>query len=63
VENRAAALGEPHEGLLLYPAVEERFAFDYRLHGHRIGVRSIDLDQPWPAIRSDLLALIGNLSG
>jgi 5-methylcytosine-specific restriction enzyme subunit McrC len=59
LENRTATLREPHEGILLYPVVDERFAFDFHLHGHRIGVRSVDLDQPWPAIRRDLLRLIG----
>lgn len=32
-----------------YPVVNEAFAFDYQLNGHRLMVR-IDLDQPWAAI-------------
>lgn len=63
VGNRTATLGEPHEGILLYPVVEEPFAFDYRLHGHRIGVRSVDLNQPWPEIRTDLLRMIAEPHG
>ena len=52
IENRNA--GEPegagHEGLLLYPVVEDAFAYDFRLKGHRIQVRSIDLDQDWQGV-------------
>lgn len=59
VQNRDAHLpGAPHEGMLLYPVVKEAFAFDYRLMGHRFTIRSLDLDQPWPAIHRDLLALL-----
>jgi 5-methylcytosine-specific restriction enzyme subunit McrC len=48
-----------HEGMLLYPVVSEPFSFDYRLNSHALMVRSINLDQPWETIRSDLLRLIG----
>ncbi|MQA91859.1 MAG: hypothetical protein GEU90_16830 [Gemmatimonas sp.] len=60
VENREAnAGGTPnHEGMLLYPVVQEPFAFEYRLSGHRVSVQSINLDQPWSAIHADLLRLI-----
>jgi 5-methylcytosine-specific restriction enzyme subunit McrC len=60
VENRAANFPgrPPHEGMLVYPVVEKAFAFDYRLKGRRITVRSIGLDQPWPKIHEDMLALL-----
>lgn len=60
VENRDASEphGAPHEGMLLYPAVEASFVFDYRLNGHRIQVRSIDLAQSWPQIKAGLLGLV-----
>jgi 5-methylcytosine-specific restriction enzyme subunit McrC len=60
LENRSAALPErpQHEGMLLYPVVNDAFAFDYRLKGHRICVRSVDLDQPWDAIHRDMLKLL-----
>lgn len=59
VQNRDAHNpGTPHEGMLLYPVVKEAFAFDYRLMGHRFTIRSLDLDQPWPAIHQDLLAVL-----
>lgn len=60
VENRSANQndGPPHEGMLLYPVVDEAFAFEYRLKGHRIAVRSIDLNQDWQHIYGDLLSLV-----
>ncbi|HZG44278.1 MAG TPA: hypothetical protein VEY93_15115 [Longimicrobium sp.] len=59
VQNRTARhSGAPHEGMLLYPVVNERFGFDYRLLGHRVQVRSVDLAQPWPDIRRSLLELL-----
>jgi 5-methylcytosine-specific restriction enzyme subunit McrC len=45
------------EGLLLYPVVETPFRLTYRLNGHRIGIRSIDLTQPWDRIHDELLAV------
>lgn len=58
--NRAAARpnGPPFEGMLLYPVVNESFSYDYRLNGQRLMVRSVDLDQLWPGVRDDLLALL-----
>lgn len=60
VQNRSAGDGGTrlHDGILLYPVVNERFGFDYRLLGHRVQVRSVDLMQPWPEIRQSLLALL-----
>jgi 5-methylcytosine-specific restriction enzyme subunit McrC len=59
VQNRSASHGgAPHEGMLLYPVVNERFGYDYHLLGHRVQVRSIDLAQPWLEIRRNLLDLL-----
>lgn len=59
VQNRSANQGgAPHEGMLLYPVVQEPFGFDYRLLGHRVQVRSVDLRQPWTDIRQSLLDLL-----
>jgi len=60
VVNRAANEGQdpPHEGMLLYPVVRERFDHRYALMGHPISVRSIDLDQPWRDVHRDMLALL-----
>lgn len=51
--------GPVHEGMLLYPVVSQPFRHDYELKGHRIQVRSIDLDQDWRGIHDDLLRMIG----
>jgi 5-methylcytosine-specific restriction enzyme subunit McrC len=58
LENLAPDASSALEGMLLYPAVKQRLALDYRLKGRRIRVCSIDLAQPWPAIHADLLGLI-----
>jgi 5-methylcytosine-specific restriction enzyme subunit McrC len=60
VENRTATLpgSPPHEGILLYPVVEDASRSTIGCNGHRIGVRSLDLDQPWGGIREDLLRLL-----
>lgn len=60
VTNRSASHGRdiPHKGMLLYPVVKDAFSFDYHLNGHPIAIRSIDLDQPWPQIRHDLLRVL-----
>lgn len=46
------------EGMLLYPAVDESIDARFVIQGHAIQVRTIDLDQPWPRIRRDLLDLL-----
>ena len=60
IENRNLSRpdGPPHEGILLYPAVEASYALDYRLKGHRVQVRTIDLDGPWERIHEDMLAVL-----
>jgi 5-methylcytosine-specific restriction enzyme subunit McrC len=53
----AYSTGPRYEGMLLYPVVNESLALDYRLNGHWLMVRTINLDQPWVGIRGDLLRL------
>lgn len=50
----------PHlyEGMLLYPSVDENLDLQYELQGHRISVRSINLNQDWKRIHKDLLAFV-----
>lgn len=50
--------GAPHEGMLLYPVVEDAFSHDYTLMSHRFAVRSIDLRKPWQALQADLLTIL-----
>jgi 5-methylcytosine-specific restriction enzyme subunit McrC len=47
-----------YDGMLLYPVVEKPFSMDYRLKGHRIAIRSIDLSQAWEGIEDDMLRLV-----
>jgi 5-methylcytosine-specific restriction enzyme subunit McrC len=46
------------EGMLLYPVVGRRLDASYVIQGHPIRLCTIDLNQPWPAIRDDLLGLL-----
>jgi 5-methylcytosine-specific restriction enzyme subunit McrC len=50
--NRATA------GMLLYPVVDRQLRESYRVHGHQIRVCTVDLAQPWQAIRNELLGLL-----
>ena len=54
----ASSPGVTCEGMLLYPVIEQPFAFTYRLKGYSVAIRSINLAQPWPAIHRDMLALL-----
>ncbi len=47
------------KGVLLYPAVGETPPFEAVIQGHEIRVVTINLDQPWPNIRTNLLSLFG----
>lgn len=59
VQNRDAEKpGVPHEGMLLYPVVEDPFVLKYELMGHQFTIHSLDLRQPWPAIHRDLLSVL-----
>lgn len=50
--------GPKHEGVLLYPQVDEPLAVDVRLEGFRIQACTIDLGQPWQRIHDDLLHVL-----
>ena len=45
------------EGLLLYPRVDEAVDVTVWLDGHRICIRTLDLQSDWPNIRDQLLAI------
>lgn len=61
LRNREATAepGPQHEGILLYPTVDEKVSVAVRLEGFPVLARSIDLGQPWQNIHADMLALIG----
>ena len=60
LRNREATkpLGPKHEGILLYPQVDEPLRVDVRLEGYRIQARTVDLYQNWQDIHSEMLATI-----
>lgn len=50
--------GPKHDGILLYPRVDEDLATDIRLEGFRIQARTINLHQGWRAIHADMLEIL-----
>lgn len=59
LRNREATVpGPKHEGILLYPMIDEPVAVDVCLEGFPIRVRGIDLAQDWRDIHADMLAFI-----
>ena len=50
--------GPRHEGILLYPVVDEPLKVDVRLEGFSIRARGIDLGQGWYRIHTDMLSLL-----
>ena len=64
LRNREAAKpdGAKHEGILLYPQVDEPLAAEVRLDGFRVQARTIDLAQPWQGIHDDLLEILNRPS-
>jgi 5-methylcytosine-specific restriction enzyme subunit McrC len=56
----ATVNGESHlyEGMLLYPTVGPGHELQYKLHGHKVSVRTINLDQGWKGIHDDLLSYV-----
>lgn len=46
------------EGLLLYPVVSAELHLEYTLSGHKVRICTINLNQPWPGIKADLLRLL-----
>ncbi len=50
------------EGMLLYPAVDDELDARYHIQGHDVRVATINLDQTWQHIESDLKRLVGSSS-
>jgi 5-methylcytosine-specific restriction enzyme subunit McrC len=46
------------EGILLYPTAGVAFDQSYRLHGHLVRVRTVDLNEPWTRIEKEMLSLL-----
>lgn len=51
--------GAPHEGVLLYPTIQETVRVDVELGGFQVRARSVDLAKPWREVREELLGVIG----
>lgn len=45
-------------GMLLYPCVGQKLDLRYRLGGHDVSIRSLDLAEPWAAVREELLGIV-----
>lgn len=59
----AATPGPQPVGVLLYAKSGEAPRLDYRLGGHTVLVRSLDLDREWREIRRQLLGLADEFAG
>lgn len=46
------------EGILLYPTVSDNLDLKYKISGHKLNVRTINLNQEWRGICKDLLEII-----
>ena len=58
LQNQQPIDGQALEGILLYPAATRTVDVRYTLGGHPVRVVTLDLQQPWPGIAADLLALV-----
>lgn len=58
MHNLKGESAENCEMMLLYPTVATNLSVNYVHQGHKIGVRTINLNQPWQGIHMDLLALV-----
>jgi 5-methylcytosine-specific restriction enzyme subunit McrC len=50
--------GPPHEGMLLYAAVDRSFRADVVIRGFRIQALTVDLSRPWPEIHREMLNVL-----
>jgi 5-methylcytosine-specific restriction enzyme subunit McrC len=52
-------LNETCEGILLYPTIDASFpGADYEIQGHRVSVRTVNLNQDWRGIHEELIRVI-----
>ena len=45
-------------GLLLYPTVDKEINLNYIMSGHKLMIRTINLDQPWQKIHGSMLEIL-----
>ncbi len=58
MDNLEGEWADTCEMMLLYPTVDSPLSADYAFKGHKIYIRTINLNQPWQSIHQDLLALV-----
>ena len=61
LRNLAQGGSEPDrhiEGILLYPTAGIALDQSYLLHGHRVRIKTLDLNQPWTSIEDEMLGLL-----
>jgi len=46
------------EGILLYPVVSDEHNYEYSIKGHRMAVKTINLNQDWQDIHKDLMNIV-----
>jgi 5-methylcytosine-specific restriction enzyme subunit McrC len=46
------------EGILLYPTTSRSLDLTYTIRGHVVGIKTIQLNQPWKNIRDDMCSLL-----
>ena len=46
------------DGILLYPTAGIELDQSYRLHGHLVRIKTLDLNQPWTGIEQEMLSLL-----
>ncbi len=58
----SAIAGPDPTGVLLYASAGEDWRLEYRFRGHRLLVRTLDLERDWTAIHRDLLGMAEELA-
>ena len=46
------------EGILLYPMINQQIDYDYLIQGHKIKIRTVDLNQEWKLIYDRLINIV-----
>ena len=58
MDNLEGEWADTCEMMLLYPTVDSPLSATFTQKGHKIRIRTINLNQPWQSIHEDLLALV-----
>ncbi len=57
-ENQPGPANKTCEGILLYPVTQKEHSYEWIIKGHRVALKTINLNQPWLGIHEDLLRII-----